>query len=325
MLTILSIIGLICAIALSAMFSGLETAAYTAKKFRLSTLARKGDTTAARVLKTLSDMSGLIIALLICNNITIDLGTYLVTTHLEFLGIDSAELLTTLILTPVYFIFAETLPKQIAHCYPNEFLRVCSRISVVMHKSLKPFSYILGFFGLMISIFLRRLGVRQDSATGKNFLAESLEANAYEGVLNPQQYEMAQKIISLENLTISDMMLPTKSAVTVCASQTAASAGKAILSSGFVRALIVNERDELSGKLVTLNGIMRSANSLEQPVENVAIEAMRIDSKTPVVKAITRMRESGSRLAVAVNSGGTPVGVVPFSRLVGSITGVTKL
>ncbi len=325
MLTIIAVFGLLCAIVLSAFFSGLETAAYSVNRVRLLADLKDGQTQASGVLSLLKDMSLLIITLLIGNNITVDVGTYLLTTQLQSFDIQSAELITTIILTPVYFIFAETLPKRIGYAYPNVFLKISVRVLRIMQVTLTPASYLFGFVGKIISVILRRMGITKKSSTGKDFLADSLEAGAFEGALNERQFAMAQKIISLDSLTVADIMLNTTSAITVSAAEKCEKAGKQILEKGYARALLLNDKNEFSGKLVTLNSIMRNPGSLNQPVEHLAIEAMRIDTRTPVIRAINKMREEGARLAIAVNAGGTPVGAIPFSRMLGCVTGGIKL
>lgn len=103
------------ATAFSGVFSGAETGLYQMSRLRLRLAVEKGQSRAHLLTKMLHDRSGLLTALLIGNNITIQVATSTVTLavvkHLPETA--AAEWIATAITTPFLFVFAELLPKNL--------------------------------------------------------------------------------------------------------------------------------------------------------------------------------------------------------------------
>jgi CBS domain containing-hemolysin-like protein len=99
----------------SGIFSGSETGLYQMSRLRLRLAVEKGRPQAHLLTRMLHDRNGLLTALLIGNNITIQVATSAVTLavvkHLE--GTQAAEWIATAITTPFLFVFAELLPKNL--------------------------------------------------------------------------------------------------------------------------------------------------------------------------------------------------------------------
>lgn len=310
---------------LSAICSGLETASYAVNRTRLSTLREEGNHRAGVASGFLHNMPGLITMLLVANNVVNYMASYTLSSYLEVNGVTAAAEWTTALLTPVCLIFSESLPKRIACVYPMQFLLGGTWLLPVSRYLFWPVCAFLGAFTFVIRRLLNRLGMAPHELTGKNLLAENLEASAAEGVLSQTQLQMTRKIMELGGLQVGQVMLRPEDAVTVCDDQTCAQAGQNILGRGFARALLIDKRGVLTGELITLNAIMRSPAAQEQPITALAQEAMRLDAQMPVLQAIQQMRAAGARLAVATGPGGQPVGALPFTRLLGHVTGNIRL
>lgn len=325
LIVLFTLSGMLGWLLLSALMSGLETAAYGANRARLQQLAEGGDPAAKRSLYLLANMTGLISTVLVGNNIVNYMASYTFTQSLQDSGVESPEIWVTVIMTPFFFIFGESLPKRIAYVYSNPALLSAGRLLLLLRKIFWPVCVVLDALSSFLWLVLKKVGLARQELYGKNLLAESLESSMAEGSLSSQQHQMAQRIMALEKMTIGDVMLPTRQAITVGEDESCQVAGERIMDMGYARALLTDRRGTLTGKLVTLNAIMRNPASLSSPVHTLAMTAMRLDVRTPLIRAIHQMREEGSRLAVAVNSGGTPVGAVRFTLLLGYVTGSIRL
>ena len=321
---LLLLCGLVSVLFLSALFSGLETAVYGCNRVRLQTQVDAADRRAGFVLRLIRNMPPVITGLLIGNNIAAYLATFILSAYIaEFTW--SAEIWTTLILTPIMFIFAESLPKRAAYIYANHLLTNSAGFLYVWTKLFYPMSVVLGSSGIFLQRFLERRGFSVSKPTGKNLLAESIEAGMADGIINQSQFDMTSKIMELENLYVGDIAFRPEEAVTVFSGEAAREAGQKILKRGYMRALLINRKGELSGKLVTLNALMRATADGNAPVSEFAVQAMRIGRMTPVLRAMNRMREQGARLAVVVDENGRFIGAIPFTRLLGYVTGRIRL
>src|SRR5512140_3180200 len=108
-------------IGLSALFSGAETGLYCVNRLRLRVAAHEKHRQAGRLQKLLIDQAGLLSTTLIGTNLANYLAPVGLTTvflsllrgHPEVDRERLAELYTTLILTPLVFIFGEAVPKNL--------------------------------------------------------------------------------------------------------------------------------------------------------------------------------------------------------------------
>lgn len=325
MLILLTLCGLLSWLLLSAFMSGMETAAYGANRPRLHVLSEEGSAGARHALGLLGNMPGLISTVLIGNNVVNYMASYTLATSLQDAGAASPELWTTLIITPVFFIFGESLPKRLAYRYANAAMVASARLLIGLKLLFWPACRVLEGFSNLLRAGLKRAGLARPELKGKSLLAESLEASAADGVLSEAQHRMAGRIMNLEKLTVGEVMLPVRKAITVPETESCQNAGERILDMGYARALLTTREGALTGQLVTLNRMLREPDRLHQPTAALAMPAMRLDTRTPVLQAIHQMRQGGSRLAVAVNASGRPVGAVPFTMLLGYITGSIRL
>ncbi len=317
--------GMLGWLALSAFMSGLETAAYGASRPRLQVLAEEGNPSAQRAQTLLSNMPGLISTVLVGNNVVNYMASYTLAVSLQAAGVLSPEIWTTVVITPVFFIFGESLPKRLAYRYANAALMASARLLTGLKLLLWPVCRILEAFSELLRAALKKAGLTRPELKGKHLLAESIEASAADGVLSDAQHRMANRIMNLEKLTIGEVMLPARKAITVCEAEICQNAGERVLDMGYARALLTARDGTLTGHLITLNRMLREPDRLHQPVAALATPAMRLDTRTPVLHAINQMRRGGSRLAVAVNASGRPVGAIPFTMLLGYVTGSIRL
>ena len=106
-------------LALSAFFSGSETALTTASRGKLRMKANKGDRGAQMALDITEDIERLIGSVLLGNNLVNILAASLATALFTRLYGDSGVALATLVMTFLVLIFAEVLPKTYAITQPE--------------------------------------------------------------------------------------------------------------------------------------------------------------------------------------------------------------
>ena len=108
------IIAIIALVALSAFFSGVETALFSLSRLRAKYLARKGVHGASAVEKLKENPQKLLITILIGNNIMNVAAASLATSVAYDLSVSYAISLTTGIMTLILLIFGEITPKSIS-------------------------------------------------------------------------------------------------------------------------------------------------------------------------------------------------------------------
>ena len=107
-------------IALSAFFSGSETALTAASRVRMHGLERNGDKRATLVNKLMSSRGRLIGAMLLGNTIVNIGASAFMTNVLTGIFGDAGVIYATILMTVLLLIFAEVLPKTIGINFPDQ-------------------------------------------------------------------------------------------------------------------------------------------------------------------------------------------------------------
>ncbi len=325
MTLLLVVIGVTCSLFLGAFYSGLETAVYSASEVRLRVLASRGDRQARIALFLLQRLPRLITDTLIGTNIAVYAGTFLLTAYFEHVRLHNAEAAATFILLPFFFIFAETLPKRIGHAIAGPFLLHGAMAMRVSGWIFRPLGIILGSISFLLQRTLDRFGLRAPELTGRLQLAERLEASHAEGLLSAEQHQMAMRIMELDEKTVRDVMLSRQAIFTIAETDSCREAVAMMMQANHYRALLIDRGGAFTDRVVTLNAIMRAPNLLDQPVTACASEALKLPANTSVAKAVKRMRELNTRVAIVTSRGGGAVGVVTLSRLLSTVVGGMRL
>lgn len=311
------------AVAAAGFYSGSETAAYGASQARLNHLALDGDRRAQLSLRLLAGLPALVTATLIGHNLAVYLATYSLTSCLESRGVTEAELWATLALTPACFIFAEVLPKRLAHAAPERFLLRAAEPLSLSRAAFRPLGAALRAMAWLLNRLLK-LGDSAQVASGRRKLLEHFEAGLAENLLSESQHLMARRIMVIEEMRAVDVMIPLAKAFMLREDCQCLEAARAMHDAGHRRALLCNRAGTPTGGMVTLNAIMRAVPTAGQPVSTLAREAVTVDQRSSVARTIARLRARRAHLAIVTGKRGAPVGIVTANLLLGNIVGAIK-
>ena len=198
---------ILCLIALSAFFSGSETALTASSRAKLKTLADKGSTGATSAMKVTEDNERMIGAILLGNNVVNILSASLATALLTRVMGDSGVAFATLGMTILVLIFGEVLPKTLAITFPEA---VATRVAPPIRVLILLFSPIVSVVRALVRGILRLFGVRADPE-GK-FLAlrdEIMGAIALghsEGAVEKEDRDRLLGALHLSTRTVDEIM-----------------------------------------------------------------------------------------------------------------------
>lgn len=318
---------LVCALLLgflflSAIYSGSETGVYSVSRIRLDAEAREGRRAARLLLRLLRDDAGLLITLLIGNNLMLLILTGEFEERLVPAGLPSwtREIVVALALTPVVFLLGELLPKDVFRRRPHRFLSLAAPVISVSRLLFLPLAAPL----VALSVGLERLfGLRRTEvarALGREEMLDILEEGTRTGALAPHAEELARNVLVLRETPVQRVMLPWKKVCTVDLDLSAKEARAVVEESEYTRLPALRTEDGASGRRVVgyvhqldvLGGEEEAATSL-RPLPAFAPDL-------PIDRALARLRISGQRLAL-VGLPETPRGLVTLMDLVAAISG----
>lgn len=146
----LTIAAIVVLLAMSAFFSGSETALTASSRAKLRARADRGDTGAKTALDVTEDSEGLIGSILLGNNVVNILSASLATALFTRLLGAPGVALATLVMTILVLIFAEVLPKTYAILAPED---VASRVA----RPVRAFTVVMSPIVAVVRVIVRAI------------------------------------------------------------------------------------------------------------------------------------------------------------------------
>ncbi len=321
MLVTLNCLGLIAALALSFASSGMETALYRVSRVRMRVRADGGDGRAKAVLAVLDRLDAMVTAILINNNIAAYTGSFFLATQLAAWRTPHAELITTAIITPVFFVLTESLPKQLAYNRADRFSLELVRVFAALRTLLSPLVWVLNRASLLLQRLLGTGGGTDLSQSQRTLLAEHLNAGVADRVLSEEQSGMAVRIMQLEGLSAGDAMIPLRQLLLIPASATRETAVREMAKRRERMALFRDAQGRLTGYAVTMTDLMMKAGEGAGPADAVAVRLESIRADAPIPEALNLFRTRHSRVALVMR-GSRPEGIVTTRTVLERIAGI---
>jgi magnesium and cobalt exporter, CNNM family len=203
-----TIIAVILLLAVSAVFSGSETALTAVSRGRMHQLEKDGSRSAACVNRLIENRERLIGSVLLGNTFINILASSLMTAALEDRLGHRAVAITTGIMTVVILIFAEVMPKTLAIARTDRFALLVARPLRLVVSVLAP---VVASVQWLVWRFLSPFGVRSgEEATADEAhedIRGSVELHHREGNVEREHRDMIGGILDLRELTVGDVML----------------------------------------------------------------------------------------------------------------------
>lgn len=199
---------------LGAFFAGAEIGIYRLSRFRLRVGVEQKRPFYRELSRAVEDGQGLILSLLMGNNlvnyILTTIVTWLLMKHLGSAHL--AEFYATLIMTPALFIFVDIIPKNI-FLYRADTLIGWLAPLVCFFWRLFTLSGAIGFLRILFRLSSRLLGLSVDTAaavdiTQRGQVRAIIQETRDEGLLSSLQKEMMQRLVNIPEVSVADIMVP---------------------------------------------------------------------------------------------------------------------
>lgn len=317
-------------VVLSAIFSGLETGMYRLSRLRLRLAHEKGQRAPRILSKTLRDGPGLLLTLIVANNLVNYLATGSITYVLLALVTSEhlAELLTTLVVAPLLFVFAESLPKNLFLYRANSLMAFFAPLLYVTHRALTWCGIVP-----LLKFLSQRVGrTKGDSGSSKTMITSTqrhqvralLRETHEEGILSPVQTDIIDRIVNISALRLNAVMVPLNQVQSVSVESDREALLGVLKKHALTRLLVWSETATNVVGAINIYDVLET----EAPFTNLGnfvspIRRMKAD--TPVIDAIDIMRREELRIVLVTRSkrGGleVPVGIVTMKDLVEELLG----
>ena len=306
----------VCLLA-SGVFSGSETGIYSLSNVRVEMEAQQGMRSARRIQRLLRDQTGLVITLLIANNLVNQASTYLGRDILDHLlvPVGAQEVVLTLLLTPVLFLCGELLPKDYFRRRPHNLVGTLAPLLRATQLVTLPFGLLLRAFVLPLE---RLVGLELGDLTRVRGREERmLELLREHDVDRTRTERMARNVLGLRSLRVDRVMVPWARVHTLAAGLGREEAYAALAEGPNTRVPVCTAQGQVEGYVHQLEVL--SAGPGTDPAELLR-PMLALAPEVPLDRALARLQAEGQRMAL-VGSPEQPLGLVTVKDLVEEISG----
>lgn len=320
---VLSVVGLLL---FSAIFSGAETGVYSVSRVRLEAEAAEGRRSARQLARLMRDDAGLLITLLIGNNLVLELLTYMTeaTVASSRLPEYGHELVAALVVTPLVFLFGELIPKDLFRRRPHSLLALVAPLIALFRWLVSPLAWPLAMLALGLE---RVLGLRKEDFARilrREEMVELLAEGRRTGTIAPQAEELAHNVLVLRHTPVARVAVPWEKVERVDLDCGEAAARAAVAASGLTRLPALRAGADGQKRVV---GYLHQLDVLGL-AEGTALETclrpiLELSADLPLDRAVARLQGAGQRLAL-VGDPLHPRGLVSLMDLLATLTGPAR-
>jgi Mg2+/Co2+ transporter CorB len=315
-------IALILLLALSAFFSGSETALVSLSKGRAHGLAQENRRGAKALYALKSEPQRMLIAILIGNNLVnicaAALSTVIATRFFGNFGPGLAVgMLTVLIL-----VFGEITPKSLSTRYSE-------RISLVVAP------VILGFLravGPVVTVFQRITDIlgnaaangSEDPLVTESELISMINFGEAEGTIEESERELIERAFAFTDLVVEDVMTPRHKVVSLDGRQTLKGSLPLLVDTPYSRIPLHEDDPDEILRILHLRDLLPAVSqgsSGGNSLSSLARQPNFVPDSQSVTETITAFRREQQHMAVVVDEHGTMRGVVTFEDLLEELVG----
>ena len=273
----LGLVIILCCTALSAFFSGSETALTAASKARMHGLEKAGDRNAARVNRLLNIRPRFIGAMLLGNTI-VNIGSSAYTTSLlvAVFG-DAGVIYATILMTVTLLVFAEVMPKTLAITFPDRFSLLASG----------PASFFVAIFGpvlagveAIVRVALRLVGIpaasEETMMSGHTELKSTVDLLHKEGGVGRSDRDMFGGLLDLRDLDVSDVMVHRTKMRTINAGLPPLELVREVLASPYTRLPLWRDEPENIVGLVHAKDLLRALDAAGGDAHKLDVAAIAL-------------------------------------------------
>jgi len=200
---IFAIVLFLIGLSLSAFFSGTETGLYRVSRTRLILDGLSGSWAGRGLVWLLNHPAIFVATTLVGNNLANYMTSFAIVMFVgvAFSGGPSVELMATVLMTPLVFVFGELLPKHLYFQAPYRLLTSTRWVLVTATLLFSPVSALLALLGNALQAMTGETPFRINLTMARGDLNRVLRDGHEAGILTTSQRRLAQNIFEIGNQT----------------------------------------------------------------------------------------------------------------------------
>ncbi|MEM1140808.1 MAG: HlyC/CorC family transporter [Pseudomonadota bacterium] len=314
-------------LALSAFFSGSETALTATSRARIHKLEQDGVARAVAVNRLIADRERLIGAILLGNNLVNILASALATSVLLSLVGEAGIAYATIGMTALVLIFAEVLPKTYAISNPD---RMAMQVAPAIRVFVVLFAPIVAAVRLIVRRTLRLAGVDVDDAdnvlSAHEEIRGAIDLHHQEGGVVTSDRYMLGGILDLKDLEVNEVMVHRRNIRMIDAAEPVSQIYLQMLDMPHTRIpLWKDEQENIVGILHAkdlLRAVIEADGNLDAiDIMDLARPPWFVPETTGLQEQLNAFLRKGSHFALVVDEYGALMGLVTLEDILEEIVG----
>ncbi|MBD2860171.1 HlyC/CorC family transporter [Spongiibacter sp. KMU-158] len=310
-------------ILMSGFFSGSETGMMSLNRYRLRHRAKTGHAGARRAAKLLEEPDSLISTILIGNNLVNNLAAAIATVLAIRLYGDNAVVPASILLTLVFLIFAEIIPKTVAAYKSEGIAYTVSHVLLPLKKLMFPVIWVISH---VTHLFLRISGIEKNDGSEQIGLEELRTIVGEAGHFIPKAHQgMLMNILDLEHITVEDIMLPRNEVFGIDIDADTADIIERLRIAEFTRIPVYQKDIDNIVGVLHQRDIISSVDEHGRVQRDALMKAIRppyfVPEGTPLNTQLLNFQKAKRRLGIVVDEYGVMQGIVTLEDLLEEIVG----
>lgn len=323
---LISLIAIALLLAISAFFSGAETALTAASRARIHHIAQNGDTRASTVEILQKKIERLIGTLLMGNMVVNIVASSLATAILIRFFDDAGVFYASLIMSVLIIIFSEVMPKIYA---VNNAIETSLKISKFVFILVRIFGPITLSMEYISKKLLKVLGAHLDphlsSSTSLEELRGVIDLHAKGNHESLEEHHMLHSILDLADVDLSQVMLHRKKLFTINIDDSPETIIDSILKSPFTRIPVWKESPEniiaIIHSKALVQMLQQKKNVSTQDILSVSNQPWFVPESTTLIEQLAEFRKRREHMAMVVDEYGSLMGAVTLEDILEEIVG----
>ncbi|HEV7927682.1 MAG TPA: CNNM domain-containing protein [Verrucomicrobiae bacterium] len=323
---ILILMAALLCVALSFLFSGMETGVLALNRFRIRQYMRSGDRRAAVLHSFLENPEDFLWTILVGNTVVnfviFSLGVMQLRHWLAHRPV--AEALVWIAGVFIFYIVCELAPKTLFQRYPNRLSLTLAAPFRLIHRLLAPLVAVVAWFSRGLLHWTggqthtgRLFGSREEL----RFVMQEAAPN-----LTTEERAMINRVLDLPNLRVRHVMVPLANAVTVSAESPLSEAIALARRLNLSRVPAVDAATKRITGIINLEHLLFSADvDTAKPARDFLQPAFYLPEELHLEEALRRMQRSGWRLAVVLGRDNHEAGIISLQDVLKLIFGEVNL
>lgn len=332
MMNVFYITAILFLMTLSFLFSGCETGVYRLSRFRLRLGVEQKRSSCERLFQLIQDGQNVILSILLGNNLVNYLMTMLFT-YIVFSVTQNertAELYSSVVLTPSVFVFCEMMPKSIFYHKADNLMPPLSLFLKMVYSFFMQ-SGLLRIFKCMFSAINRVFAATENAVeavdtTQRLQVFQIIHETQEEGLLSDVQKDMIHRLIHIPDISVNSVMVPLAHVEKVPLDANRQELLNLLQKSRFSRHLVYDSHNDHIIGYISLTEVLGQVGPVG--LDNYINPLTEIDRNASVIEAISLLRTKREKIALVTEHAREkiqPVGVVTTTDLVEELIGEVRI